>query len=97
MRTKYIATIPDRKILKYLQNQCVFRDSATIYNALKTSNSNQAVFEGQLMMLVAKHKVLAVKMKDRFVYSIPEKLKTGKILSGAINSDVYLILTNSMN
>lgn len=93
MITEYIATIPDRKILKYLQNQGVFRDSTTIYNALKTANSNRAVFEGQLTMLVAKNKILAVKIKDRFVYSMPEKLKTGKTLSGAINSDTYLILT----
>lgn len=97
MRTKYIATIPDRKILKYLQNQCVFRDSETIYNALKTAASNRAIFEGQLTMLAAKNKILAVKMKDRFVYSMPEKLKTGKTLSGAINSDVYLILMSLVN
>lgn len=93
MRTKYIATIPDRKILKYLQNQCVFRDSTTIYNALKTAASNKTIFESQLIMLVAQHKILAVKMKDRFVYSMPEKLKTGKILSGALTSDVYLMIT----
>lgn len=97
MLLNYKSTIPDRKILKYLRNQSVFKDATTIYNALRNSESNRTVLEGQLAMLVSKHKILAVKMKDRFVYGMPEKLKSGKILSGAIDSSTYLMLTCRVN
>lgn len=93
MLFNYKSNISDRDILKYLRTQKVFRDSFTIYQALCKPTSNRAVFEGQLALLTAKNKILAVKIKDKFIYSIPEKLKTGKVLSGVLPSDAYLLLT----
>jgi hypothetical protein len=89
--------ISDRKILRYLKHSKCFKDSRTIYNALKTETSSYTLFRERLILLSAQHKILMVPLKDTYIFSKPLKLANKRYLSGFIDTYTYLLLSSEAN
>ena len=86
----------NKQIIRYLSKQKCFKTARDIHQDLNLSNDYYATFDIKLKSLAAKHKILMVPLRDTYRYSKPLKTKSGRILSGLVDTYDYLMLSSEL-
>ena len=89
----FLNKISNRRIIKYLNKQTYFKTAIEIATDLKVNPADFAEFDIQLKSLAASHKLLIVPFEGIYKYSRPVKTKTGRLLSGLLYTNDYLLLS----